>query len=430
MAAIERNRGFSRRVSIVVNSNNIAGSFFTYIYFEMTNSITQQLNRDLLFFNAAAPEEKYLIRLPRTGLHNRTDFITPLFLPNTYDSINYSKDISQKNNFLATPDVSKNTVKIYQESSRQKVDVLTSIDKDLAPIGNASISNTAVDAEPLDYKDNNERILLFDGDFEGGNLARVEALEKAETSTSTNSTCVEYNIYIHHDPGHPISPHTSTVELNWFFFRIQRTIAGCCYRFHVKNMTLPCGDELQLRPVCISETSYQRNPTAGWSSRLIGDDITYSANEPDSPMLYTLSFSLFAEFDNDSIYVAPFAPYTYTHLQNVIHALVHDPQNSNTLVVQTLCHSAAGNRCDLLIITDSKDKNAADSEASEDQSDDEEQPTVVPRFLKSLVEKTRNDVEFIKSKRAVVFVARQASSICIRYYHCDIVCTISRISCK
>jgi hypothetical protein len=219
---------------------------------------------------------------------------------------------------------------------------------------------------------------------------------------------VEYNIYIHADPCQPISSLISDVKSHWFFFRIQRTIAGCCYRFHVKNMTLPCGQELQLRPVCISETSYQRNPTAGWSSRLIGDDISYSANEPGSSLLHTLSFSLLSEFDNDSIYIALSAPYTYTHLQNVIHSLVHDPQNSDTITLQTLCHSAAGNRCDLMIITDSKDKTAVVSEALDEMGDDE--PTVVPRFLRSLVERTRNDIELIKSKRAVVVVARQASS--------------------
>lgn len=270
-------------------------------------------------------------------------------------------------------------------------------------------SSTTIGAESQrDCKVNNKGFLLFDGDFEGGNLARVEALEITEPTITTNSTCVEYNIYIHADPCHPISPLTSGVESHWFFFRIQRTIAGCCYRFHVKNMSLPCGQELQLRPVCISETSYQLNPTAGWSSRLIGDDISYCANEPGSSMLHTLSFSLLSEFDNDSIYIALSAPYTYTHLQNVIHTLVHDPQNSNTITLQTLCHSAAGNRCDVMIITDSKDKNAVVSEAFDETGDEE--PTVVPRFLRSLVERTRNDIELIKSKRAVVVVARQASS--------------------
>ena len=335
-------------------------------------------------------------------MQSRTQFITPLFLPSNYEPI---LDASKKNNFPASNNDPKTVIKIFKDSSRQKVDSLALQDPGHAR-SNETISKTMIGVgEQSDYKEDKDRYLLFDGDFEGGNLAKVEALELTESTLSTTSMCVEYNIYVHNDPCHPFASNDSVAVASWFFFRIQRTSAGCRYRFHVRNMTLLCEQEPQLRPVSISEIAYQRDPAAGWSSRLFGDDISYSVNASGSPQLCTLSFSLLSEFDNDSVYVALFAPYTYTHLQNVIHTLVHDPQNSSTLTLQTLCHSAAGNRCDLMVITESKDTDAVDSEAFEDKGNEE--ATVVPKFLRSLIDRTRRDVEIIKSKRAVVVVARQ-----------------------
>jgi hypothetical protein len=59
-----------------------------------------------------------------------------------------------------------------------------------------------------------------------------------------------------------------------------------------------------------------------------------------------------------------------------------------------------------MVITESKDTDAVDSEAFEDKGNEE--ATVVPKFLRSLIDRTRRDVEIIKSKRAVVVVARSA----------------------
>ena len=54
---------------------------------------------------------------------------------------------------------------------------------------------------------------------------------------------------------------------------------------------------------------------------------------------------------NDTVYFAHCYPYTYTRLNGFLKELQSDPLRSKTFRRRTLCHSLAGNPCDLLTVT-------------------------------------------------------------------------------
>jgi hypothetical protein len=72
----------------------------------------------------------------------------------------------------------------------------------------------------------------------------------------------------------------------------------------------------------------------------------------DQSGAYVLSFTVEFMFANDSVYFALTPPYSYTRLQNTIHSMLSDTSISRHMKVSTLCHSVAGNKIELVTITE------------------------------------------------------------------------------
>ena len=74
---------------------------------------------------------------------------------------------------------------------------------------------------------------------------------------------------------------------------------------------------------------------------------------------YTLSFT-YTFTRPDTVYFAHCYPYTYSDLQHFLHELEHDERIAKIMHRRLLCHTIAGNRCDILTITSrSNDKEEA-----------------------------------------------------------------------
>ena len=325
----------------------------------------------------------------------------PIYLPSVYDTmaiISSTSSLGKDNERHLGLQPKPQTKTIYESN--------VTMDYMLLQSGNeVNVDNTQTSSHTDD-----DAFLKFDGDFESGNLSRVDV---------TMDKIPEYNLYLRNDP--IISSEVDVKkQFRWFFFRVHGTISGRQYRLNVKNMSFPCYEDshLLLRPVAISEAAYSINPSKGWSDRFIGKDIVYAPNEGQKD-LCTLSFTLLAETKDDCFYIALTVPYTYTQLQNLLQSLSSEPQNKDRLSLRTLCHSAAGNRCDLLVITDNNaaketEEDGAQSYAADSTGGESRPPRTppqeVPKHLRKLIHRTKEDVDFLKSKRAIVVVARQAIS--------------------
>lgn len=58
------------------------------------------------------------------------------------------------------------------------------------------------------------------------------------------------------------------------------------------------------------------------------------------------------EYDRDTVYLAHSYPYTYTDLQKYLNAFQADVRRKEFMKRDLLCHTVAGNRCDVLTVTD------------------------------------------------------------------------------
>ena len=91
-----------------------------------------------------------------------------------------------------------------------------------------------------------------------------------------------------------------------------------------------------------------------------GRNISYYANgirknEISNKSLFTLSFTIDFQYDNDIVFMAYSYPYTYTNLNELLTRIEMNDKISEFCVRRTLCRTIAGNRCEYLTIT-SKEK--------------------------------------------------------------------------
>ena len=66
---------------------------------------------------------------------------------------------------------------------------------------------------------------------------------------------------------------------------------------------------------------------------------------------YTLNFSVKFTYEGDTVYFAHCYPYTYSDLTRYLNRLESDPRKKLRFRRKTLCHTLAGNPCEMLIIT-------------------------------------------------------------------------------
>jgi hypothetical protein len=197
----------------------------------------------------------------------------------------------------------------------------------------------AVNSRRLNSEDSTRKPgLSFDASFESANLLRACRLSETE-----------YNLML--------CPDTNTEgHTQWFYFAVTNARPGVAYKFNIINMQKK--DSLYndgLRPLFYSQARARREGV-GWCRT--GSNICYYPNffpRSKKRPYYTLTFTVSFPHANDTCYLAHCYPYTYTDLQRHLKTLQEDAERRNVLRREVLCTSLAGNRCDLLTITNFPD---------------------------------------------------------------------------
>jgi len=288
----------------------------------------------------------------------------------------------------------------------------------VAPSISAGASSTAplapyyVPVSPFDPT------LVFESRFESGNLRRAILVSPPLSSSSEGeqgAAMMEYDLLLRPDVN------TSTYA-QWFYFAVRNTRRGMQYKFNICNLTKPDSQANEgMQPVMYSvakaRDSQQRqkhvpyhyhasHPGAGDVAAFspfhmvpgavgwfrAGEDVAYyragtsggggtggggsggSKGAGKSKGQYILSFTVQAEADHDTLYIAYTYPYTLSMLYRQLDALEALPhavprviaeQTARTAPVSSgfsgqggllrqrvLCRSIAGNEVPLLILTD------------------------------------------------------------------------------
>ena len=242
-----------------------------------------------------------------------------------------------------------------------------------------------------------EGSLAFDSFFESGNLQMARRVDgRAEVERAIHSSGVgagplpvdqEYDLTIRNDL-------FTCGNIQWYFFSAQAPDSKqgprkaplsfpLRVRFNLVNMQK--SDSLYnygLKPALCAVPALLVDATSrlegsGWSHSGCYD-VCYYCNERtyktgkgagsrSRKKFYTLSFSYDFQSPLDKAFFAHCFPYTYSDLQTYLERLDHDKFASELLHRKLLCTTLAGNRCDMLII----------SERSLDLADDIGKPAVV-----------------------------------------------------
>lgn len=325
----------------------------------VSSSVTNAVSAEKKHSNAAstaaegggyeAPRIVYTIEVPKTGMLERDEYLTPLYLPTACNEESATSAGSVK-------DTASYTTEDFAARANAIKTMVYCYDSQLMAY----------------YKEQNRTVginlnwgLSFESRFECGNLFRADSvIPRGQPLGGVE----EYELYVHPDPS--LSLRVSHSQ--WFFFRISNT-RKCSYRFHIVNLNqrLPALEQ-GMRPVMLSETNYKEK-LQGWT--VCGEDISFVQNskkndpydvlermgngEAKRPKSsgknsesYTFSFTVTFAHAKDTVYIALTPPYTYTQLQNMIYLLTRSPDSRTHLRVTPLCRTLAGNRCDLLTITE------------------------------------------------------------------------------
>jgi len=188
--------------------------------------------------------------------------------------------------------------------------------------------------------DPSDDTLVFESRFESGNLRRAVHVPPYEYDLSLR-TDVYTNGYT-----------------QWFYFAITNMRKDIEYTINITNLYKSESQYSQgLRPVMYSEKRAERE-NLGWFR--CGEDIAYFANSQRRSESggYTLTFKVTFPYADDTCYLAHCYPYTWTRLQRQLAALEHFDTDSSRVRREKLCNTLAGNRVDLLTITNFKSSPA------------------------------------------------------------------------
>ena len=128
------------------------------------------------------------------------------------------------------------------------------------------------------------------------------------------------------------------------------------------------GTDVDVTYEAVQAPTTQVDPSAATSAKNINPtaavDPTATSGPPKRSYIY--SFTLEFAYDSDIVYLAYAQPYTYSQQQLLTQSLLDDEKNSNTFYVRELCRTAAGNRVDLLTITEQWDEQMVRSRSKVD----------------------------------------------------------------
>ena len=221
--------------------------------------------------------------------------------------------------------------------------------------------------------------LIFDGEFECGNLERAirvigrehmmtpKATENLHDYIKPDDVHQEYDLILRNDL-------YTEGNIQWYYFSVKTptaesiaekriSVAAITYplkvRFNIINMQKK--DSLYnygMRPVTYSVNQLQKED---WRHR--GEDICYYRNgstvirkgkKTGFRFFYTLTFTYTFE-QPDTVFFAHSYPYTYSDLKRYLRTLELNTTLCNRFHRAILCETLAGNRCDILTITEKSD---------------------------------------------------------------------------
>ena len=203
-----------------------------------------------------------------------------------------------------------------------------------------------------------DHTIKFDSEFESGNL--LHAIQRGEAEYDL---CLRADL---HTPGHT----------QWFYFAVSHTHSPNVVsraadngvptppvkiKFNIVNLTKPDSIFNQgMKPVIYSVNSASKGQ--GWIRS--GTDICYFGNPfvrsnsagEGVACYFTLTFTLEFTDPTDTTLIAYSVPFTYSDCRAHIRQLVNRPNSRDILRVGKLCQTVFGLDCDLLVITNFKDR--------------------------------------------------------------------------
>ncbi|XP_067090443.1 cytosolic carboxypeptidase 2-like [Osmerus mordax] len=203
-------------------------------------------------------------------------------------------------------------------------------------VGRGCLSSLSPAAVSLNGPD--DTTLLFEGRFESGNLLKAMKVGEFDYELSLRT-----DLYT--------EKHTQ-----WFYFRVQNTRVRVQYRFTITNLLKVTSlyEEGQL-PLLYS-VEKARLQGVGWHR--VGQEVSYYRNgrQHSGQPCYSLAWTFFFPYDQDTCYFAHCYPYTYSNLWTYLSEIERDPRRSSFCKVRTLCRSLAGNLVPVLTVTNPSKK--------------------------------------------------------------------------
>lgn len=183
-----------------------------------------------------------------------------------------------------------------------------------------------------------EACLRFESRFESGNLRKAVMVSENE-----------YDLYLEYD----LETHGHT---QWYYFTVESYKQNHRVRLNIVNlMKYESLYNNGLKPVIFSK----KDSHLGWHRNC--ESVSYYQNSIPRKTVntksklpqfyYTLTFTYEFKHTKDSVSFAHCYTYTYTQLNTYLTSLTANPSNVNTLRVDQLCETIAGNVCPILTIT-------------------------------------------------------------------------------
>lgn len=239
--------------------------------------------------------------------------------------------------------------------------------------------------------------LEFNSRFESGNLSK--AIKMSD---------YDYKLYISNDIG--------TYNCNhWFYFSAKNPrktrITFKIVNMRKKDVLFQAG----MKPAVYS-TQTEKHQGTKWLRDC--SNVCYYENlnnRSSSHKSYTLSFTYSFKYEQDTVYFAYAVPYTYSDLQDSIELL--ETCYPDTVRIDTICETLAGNKCQLLTLTDSvSDYLSFNTEKKLWNCSENNRPKMLPKILADAKKNEGFNEEKHKQKLGLVLMARVHSGETVSSY--------------
>jgi len=187
-----------------------------------------------------------------------------------------------------------------------------------------------------------DNILVFDSNFESGNLHRANIV-----------SLKEYNLFL--------NPDTNTKgNSQWFYFAVTNTTKDSLVKFNILNCTRSVGlFKDGMRPMVFSEQDFIEHKIA-WSASTF--NVTYNKNNIERKIAngeirsyFTLSFSYKFKYSSDRVYFAYSRPYTMNSLLHLLKSVL-DEMKENASYIKSIEHDLLQKRIKEFIIHNKLDQ--------------------------------------------------------------------------